>query len=104
MAVSQEEFYRKLGERIRFFRSEIRDISQADFADRVELSRPSIVNIEKGRQQLSSYQLIIFAFALGVSPIELLGVDLKTETEVPNSKIESSLVPDHFQDWYQNVQ
>ena len=104
MAINQEEFYKSLGERIKYFRSDVRDISQADFADRVELSRPSIVNIEKGRQQLSSYQLIVFAFALGVSPVDLLGVEVSGENNVPNTKIESALVPDHFQDWYQNVQ
>jgi|ERR1700733_12500247 len=47
-------------------------LSQQELADRVSLSRPSIVNIELGRQGISLDQLYIFAGALGVTPAELL--------------------------------
>jgi transcriptional regulator with XRE-family HTH domain len=46
--------------------------SQQELADRVALSRPSIVNIELGRQGISLEQLYVLASALGVSAAELL--------------------------------
>jgi|SRR5690606_25099643 len=47
-------------------------LSQQELADRVGLSRPSIVNIELGRQGISLDQLYVFAGALGVNAAELL--------------------------------
>lgn len=101
--MEQQEFNRNLGEKIRHFRTEVRSISQAEFAERVELSRPSIVNIEKGRQQVSCYQLVMFALALGISPLQLLGEETAADTN-STGKIDNSSIPEHFQEWFRNVQ
>ncbi len=47
-------------------------LSQDSLARRVGLSRTSVTNIEKGRQQLPLHMLYAFADALGVEPIALL--------------------------------
>ena len=46
-----QEFYREIGERIRIKRKE-RGISQEGLAKAVGLKRPSLSNIEKGRQNI----------------------------------------------------
>lgn len=104
MSTNQEEFNSELGEKIRDIRSNVRKISQAEFADRVELSRPSVVNIEKGRQQISAYQLVVFAFVLGVSPMELLGIEIEAQQELAVLKASDTKLPKQFQDWFNHVQ
>ncbi|QYO77136.1 helix-turn-helix domain-containing protein [Devosia salina] len=47
-------------------------ITQDELAQRLGLSRPSIANIEKGRQQISVTQLMNLSAALGVPPQVLL--------------------------------
>jgi len=102
--MEQQEFYKHLGARIRHVRTNVRDISQAEFASRVALSRPSIVNIEKGRQHVSSYQLVLFAIALGISPIQLLEEEKIEENSELSLDSNDELVPDHLQNWYKNAQ
>lgn len=48
--MSQDELYRALGQRVRDLRLAER-LSQQELADRVNLTRVSIANIEKGRQR-----------------------------------------------------
>lgn len=103
MSISQDEFYQNLGARIREIRSDIRELSQAELADRVELSRPSIVNIEKGRQQLSSYQLVLFAFVLGVTPMELLGEKIEKDDLAQIGQPQDSIVPAQYKDWFSHA-
>jgi transcriptional regulator with XRE-family HTH domain len=47
-------------------------ITQEELSQRLGMSRPSITNIERGRQQLSVVQLLLFAKCLGLSPSTLL--------------------------------
>lgn len=47
-------------------------LSQDALSKRVGLSRTSVTNIEKGRQQVPLHSLYAFADALGVEPTELL--------------------------------
>lgn len=47
-------------------------LSQDALAKRVGLSRTSVTNIEKGRQQIPLHALYSFADALGVEPTALL--------------------------------
>jgi len=101
--MEQQQFYEKLGDRIRHVRTTIRKISQEDFADRVGLSRPSIVNIEKGRQHVSSYQLVMFAIALGISPMQLLGVEEAQKEPTNISNLNNLAIPEHLQEWFNNA-
>lgn len=65
------EIRREFGRLLRATRTKV-GLSQQELADRVLLSRPSIVNIELGRQGISLDQLYLFAGALGVEAAALL--------------------------------
>ncbi len=68
---SVKRVYDELGQRIRV-RREARGLSQAKFAEHVELTRTSISNIENGRQHLPLHALYRFAEVLGCLPHDLL--------------------------------
>jgi transcriptional regulator with XRE-family HTH domain len=64
-------FYASLGKRIAKVRTS-RKTTQEELAKRLSLTRTSIINIEKGRQQVFVHTLTDLARALGVSPSHLL--------------------------------
>ena len=63
--------YKQLGQTIRTRRDNA-GMTQEDLAKAVRLSRTSVTNIERGRQQLLVHQLLDFAAALKAQPHELL--------------------------------
>jgi len=65
----------QVGSAIREFRESKLRITQAQLAERVGISRPSVANIEGGRQQLTVAQLMLFARVLGIHPVKLLPFD-----------------------------
>ena len=65
-------FYRHVGARIAAVRDGERKLTQEALASLVSLSRTSIANIERGRQQLLLHHLCEIAKALRVDPTELL--------------------------------
>jgi transcriptional regulator with XRE-family HTH domain len=67
----KDEFYRKLGDRIRAKRQEC-GLSQEGLASAVGLKRPSLSNIEKGRQNLLLHTFCDIAATLNASVSELL--------------------------------
>ncbi|QTV06745.1 helix-turn-helix transcriptional regulator [Faecalibacter bovis] len=64
-------FYSELGNNILSIRTR-KGISQDDLAKEIGLSRPSIANIEKGKQRPSIYILLQLSKILGVDIKELL--------------------------------
>ena len=66
-----EPFYQMFGSRLRALR-EKRQVTQEELGRRVDLSRTSIVNIEKGRQRILLHQIVDIAGALDARPAELL--------------------------------
>jgi transcriptional regulator with XRE-family HTH domain len=64
-------FYAEFGVRLKKAR-ERASLTQKELAERVELPRTSITNIEHGRQRIALHQLVQFAAALGVETLELL--------------------------------
>lgn len=60
MLLHIESFYRELGQLIKSERIK-RAISQKSLGDHLELTRASIINLEKGRHRPSIYQLIQIA-------------------------------------------
>ena len=66
-----ELFYQKVGERIRIKRKE-RGLSQEGLAEAVGLKRPSMSNIEKGRQNILLHTFCDIAETLGIKGTELL--------------------------------
>lgn len=71
MSAFAEEVQRNLGERVRALRAS-RGLTQRELAERVRISRPSIANVEAGRQNVGLRQLCALAGALGVGIDELL--------------------------------
>lgn len=76
----QENFYKSLGQRIREARQKNK-FTQDDFANRLDLSRASIVNIEKGRQHPPIHSLWNIAKLLNLEIADLL----------PSTKTEQTL-------------
>lgn len=65
---------RRLGVRVRSLRAE-HGLTQLRLAQRSGISRPSIANVEAGRQNVSLRQLCALAAALGVDVEELLAAE-----------------------------
>lgn len=84
--MSDEAVNRRVGAAIRFQRVKKLRITQERLAEIVGISRPSIANIESGRQQLTVVQLVRFADALRVSPSELLPVQKSFGPDRPPSE------------------
>ena len=66
-----EALQRHVGLRIRELRAN-RGLTQLRLAERSGISRPSVANVEAGRQNVSLRQLCALAAALGVGVNELL--------------------------------
>lgn len=65
------EFYRQLGVALAK-RRRARNLTQAQLAERVGLSRAGMANVETGRQGVHVHQLVEIATALGVTSLETL--------------------------------
>ncbi len=69
--LEKKYFYKQLGENIRIARRDA-DMTQITFARLLELSRPSIVNIEKGRQHPPLHFLVDISKILSIDVIDLI--------------------------------
>jgi DNA-binding XRE family transcriptional regulator len=90
--VGEKLIYKNLGETVRKLRK-IARMKQQELADRVHLSRVSIVNIEKGRHHPQLHVLYDLAAALGCKPSDLLlPINIHNDKLPPalNSKLRSS--------------
>lgn len=67
----RRELYKQLGERVCRLRNKL-GLTQAELASAISLSRTSVTNIEKGRQQILLHTLCDLASALQVNPARLL--------------------------------
>lgn len=67
----EDPLYQMFGSRVRALR-EKRNVTQEELGRRVDLSRTSIVNIEKGRQRVLLHQVVEIADALDSKPSELM--------------------------------
>lgn len=67
-----KNYYVALGRQIAQVRQSRSKMTQEDLALKISLTRTSIINIEKGRQQLLVHTLVDIATALGVALPELL--------------------------------
>lgn len=68
-----DRIYRVFGSRLRELREQ-KSVTQEELARRVDLSRTSITNIEKGRQRVMLHQMVELAEALDADPLSLLPV------------------------------
>jgi transcriptional regulator with XRE-family HTH domain len=67
----QDEFYMRLGRRIRQWRG-ARGLMQRELADTLGISRPAMANVEAGRQAVTADFLWRAAAALKVAPKTLM--------------------------------
>jgi len=67
----EDRLYRLFGSRVRALREE-KHVTQEELAKRVDLSRTSITNIEKGRQRVLLHQMVEIAQALDAEPTALM--------------------------------
>ena len=79
----EELFYNDLGNNISSIRTK-KGISQDDLAKEIGLSRPSIANIEKGKQRPSIFTLMQICNLLGVGLYELLPLSSQENFEIGN--------------------
>jgi transcriptional regulator with XRE-family HTH domain len=85
------DFYAILGNKIRFARKE-KGHDQQSFAKCVNLTRTSIINIEKGRQHPSIHQLWLMAKFLNIAIVDLIPpLDLKVRIDDWKEKIENNV-------------
>lgn len=76
------KLYRVFGSRLRALREE-KSVTQEELARRVDLSRTSITNIEKGRQRIMLHQVVELAEALETDVGALIPPATQTDTEEP---------------------
>ena len=81
----EDKFYIDLGHNISSLRKRKR-INQDEIGDLLKLSRPSIVNIEKGRQKLSIYMLVQLSKYFDVDLRELIPLDDSLDLNSMNIK------------------
>lgn len=94
-----QAFYRELGRRIREAR-EKSHLTQEALAVKVSLTRTSVTNIEKGRQQLLVHTLVEISKALNVAPESLLP-ELQSLTEEWDDLLKTE--SPQAQEWIQAV-
>lgn len=75
MNTGPADFYRELGARIASARKNKGNLTQAQLARAVGLSRTSITNVEKGRQSVLVHTLVEIARVLRADPRDLLPYD-----------------------------
>ena len=101
---SEEQFYIELGAKISSIRKD-KGIGQEVLADFLQMSRPSVANIEKGRQRPSVITLALIANFLGVevsklipsisnidiNTLSLRGVDIEENNQITKESLNSFL-------------
>jgi len=101
-----DEFYEAFGGRLRDARKSA-GLSQSDLADRVQLSRTSITNIETGKQHPSLYLAHLLAIEVQVSLNVLMDESIESEKKAGTLRptIERSLenYPDSSREWFKSI-
>jgi transcriptional regulator with XRE-family HTH domain len=96
---SVETIYARFGRELRRVRRAKR-MTQDELAQRVNLGRTSIVNIESGRQRVHLHTFVELADALDVSPTDLLPEEPESVPEIA-SQVETLPAPER--DWVMRV-
>ncbi len=75
------EIYKRIGDLIAFHRKK-KGLTQAELGNRLNLTRVSITNIEKGRQRISLHKLLLLSKLLDVS-IDTLTQNIDLDKLIP---------------------
>lgn len=78
-------------------------MTQEALASKISLSRTSVINIEKGRQQLLVHTLVDIARALHVTPADLIPDFQSDEPKDITLVLEEKGVPERGIDWLKSV-
>lgn len=73
---NQAVFYQEIGENIRYFRQQV-GMTQNELALKIGLSRPALVNIEQGRQEIRLHAAVLIAQSLQCPLMDLLETTTK---------------------------
>ncbi len=87
----QQNLYEIVGRRIRDTRKAAK-LTQEDLAERVNLTRTSVTNIEKGRQKLLLHTLFDLAAAMKVPVVELMPAPREEQPHI-EQKLMNGLSP-----------
>lgn len=91
---NEDTFYKDLADRIKTERLK-RNLSQEDLAVKLDLTRASIINLEKGRHRPSIYQLITIASYFNVDYTVLIPIVIerqKKKTKAPVSDLDKMVI------------
>ena len=69
--INQDRLYSHIGEQLKMHREKV-GMTQSELAERVQLERTSITNIERGKQKLPIHVLFGVCRALSVNPSEVM--------------------------------
>lgn len=75
-----DTFYKKLGEKVKTERIK-RNISQEKLGNFLDLTRASVINLEKGRHRPSIYQIIMIANFFEMEYQELIPFETQRQTK-----------------------
>ncbi len=92
-----EYFYQELGRRIRDAR-EVAGLTQEELALRVDLSRASVANIERGNQRVALHKFLELAQALGAEPLRLLPSRDSRASRLGRA-VQHAGLPEHIASW-----
>lgn len=67
----EDEFYKEVGKRIKMFRIN-HGLTQSDLCKRINISRPSLANMEAGRQRIHLFLLHQLSEELDTPIIEII--------------------------------
>jgi transcriptional regulator with XRE-family HTH domain len=87
--IPTDQFYKIVAEKLRLERKRL-NMDQEAFANRLNLSRTTLINIEKGRQRLSLEQAWVAANILNISLLDLLPYTPSTATVYWEKKIDEN--------------
>jgi len=96
MSDAIEPEYRELGERLAHARRSA-GLTQRAVAERAGIGRPTLANIEKGRQRVLYHQLLDVARALGSDPRDLLPAPALSSPALGH--LDDLQPPSHVVDW-----
>lgn len=91
-------FYVAVGHKISEARNRL-GITQEALSSKISLTRTSVINIEKGRQQLLLHTLVHIASALNVTPSELIPESQRLEMKDVEAMLREEGVPKNVREW-----
>jgi DNA-binding XRE family transcriptional regulator len=93
MKINESELYRRIGQRIKQRRNEMK-MTQTELAEATGVLRTSITNIEAGRQKAPLHLIYQLCMVLDVKVVDIL----PTEAEVTNLKAESRTIEEDIEE------